>query len=195
MRKISKPKTKTKTKTTKGTTLGVKKTTARKPGPPKLRVASVVRDSTPKPKPRKSVSPAIKRGGEPEASELLVRRAIALALDKKAYVPVVLDVRGLAAYTDFVGIVSGRSERQVEAIADAVAEGLRHQGKRPLGVEIGSPQRTWALLDYGDFVLHVFFHPTRDFYDLESMLQEAPRLPIEVPAEQRHVPEAYDYDA
>ena len=172
-----------------------KKATAKKAGPPKLRVASVVRDRTPKPvRPRKSVSPA-RRSSEPDPSEALVRRAIALALDKKAYVPVVLDVRGLAAYTDFVGIVSGRSERQVEAIADAVVEGLRQQGKRPLGVEIGSPQRHWALLDYGDFVLHVFFHPTRDFYDFESMLQEAPRLPIEVPPEQRYLPEAYDYDA
>ncbi len=194
MRKISKPKSKT--RSTKSAGLGPKKATAKKAGPPKLRVASVVRDKTPKPpRPRKSVAPAARRAGEPEASELLVRKAIDLALDKKAYVPVVLDVRELAAYTDFVGIVSGRSERQVEAIADAVVEGLKQQGKRPLGVEIGSPQRTWALLDYGDFVLHVFFHPTRDFYDLESMLQEAPRLPIEVPPEQRHVPEAYDYDA
>ncbi len=179
-----------------GTGAGPKRTAGKKAGPPKLRVASVARDRTPKPpRPRKSVSPAARRTGEADPSELLMRRAIELALDKKAYVPVVLDVRGLAAYTDFVGIVSGRSERQVEAIADAVVEGLRQQGKRPLGVEIGSPQRTWALLDYGDFVLHVFFHPTRDFYDLESMLQEAPRLPIEVPPEQRYLPEAYDYDA
>jgi len=112
------------------------------------------------------------------------RQALALALDKKALEPVLLDVRGLCTYCNYQLVVSGRSDRQVDAIADAVVAGLRHQGIRALGTE-GKRSGQWALLDFGDFVVHVFHHPLREHYDLEGLWVDAPRVPIEVPAEAR----------
>jgi ribosome-associated protein len=110
---------------------------------------------------------------------------VAAALEKKALAPVVLDVRDHASYTDFVAIVSGRSDRQVQAIADGVLETLGREGRRPLGVE-GVNEGHWALLDFGDFVVHVFHHPMREFYDLEGMWIEVPRLEIDIPPEARY---------
>ena len=86
-------------------------------------------------------------------------------------------------------MVSGRSDRQVDAIADAVTQTLRAQGRRPIGVE-GVKSGQWALLDFGDLVVHVFHHPVRLHYDLESLWHEAPRVPIDVPAEARQKLEA-----
>jgi ribosome-associated protein len=110
--------------------------------------------------------------------------AVAAALDKKALEPVVLDVRGLASYTDFIVLLSGRSDRQVAAIADAVVESLAKERKRPIGKE-GTKGGQWTLLDFGDVIVHVFHHPVRDFYDLESFWVDAPRVPLEVPPEAR----------
>jgi ribosome-associated protein len=123
-------------------------------------------------------------------SEEDVRHALDIAMGKKALVPVLLDVRGLTSYTDFIGIVSGTSDRQVETIADAVVADMKRAGRRPLGVEEG-PQRRWSLVDFGDFVIHVFHHQTREFYDLESMLADAPRMQLDVPPELRYVAECY----
>jgi ribosome-associated protein len=116
--------------------------------------------------------------------------AVSAALDKKALEPVVLDVRGLASYTDFIVLLSGRSDRQVGAIADAVVEALGKERKRPIGKE-GAKGGQWALLDFGDVIVHVFHHPVRDFYDLESFWVDAPRLPLEVPPEARVGAESY----
>jgi ribosome-associated protein len=114
--------------------------------------------------------------------------ALAAALDKKALEPVLLDVRALCSYTEYILLVSGRSDRQVDAIADAVSLALKALGRRPLGVE-GVSSGQWALLDFGDVVIHVFMHPMRLHYDLESLWHEAPRVDIEVPAEARATPD------
>jgi ribosome-associated protein len=114
-------------------------------------------------------------------------RALALdamnaALDKKALMPVLIDVSGMASYTDFIGIVSGRSDRQVDAIADGITALMKGRGRMPLGQE-GTGSGRWTLLDFGSIVVHVFYHPVREFYDLESLWIDAPRVKMDVPPE------------
>ena len=108
--------------------------------------------------------------------------ALEAALGKKALEPVLLDVTGQASYTDFILLVSGTSDRHVQTITDAVVEALAGERRRPLGVE-GAREGQWALVDFGDLVVHVFYHPMRDFYDLEGLWCDAPRVAIEVPPE------------
>jgi ribosome-associated protein len=116
------------------------------------------------------------------------RAALEAALDKKALEPVLLDVRALCSYTEYILMVSGRSDRQVDAIADAVNQALKGLGRRAIGVE-GVSSGQWALLDFGDLVVHVFLHPVRMHYDLESLWHEAPRVAIDVPEEARATPD------
>jgi len=104
------------------------------------------------------------------------------ALDKRALEPVLIDVSSMGSYTDFIGIVSGRSDRQVDAIADGVCQVLKARGLRPLGQE-GTGSGRWTLLDFGAFVIHIFYPPVREFYDLESLWVDAPRLPLKIPPE------------
>jgi ribosome-associated protein len=111
-------------------------------------------------------------------------RALELALDKKALEPVLLDVRDLCGYCNFQLILSGRSDRQVDAISDGVVAGLRDHGLRALGTE-GKRSGSWSLLDFGDVVVHVFLHSLREHYDLEGLWNDAPRVEIEVPADAR----------
>ena len=106
--------------------------------------------------------------------------AMEAALDKKALSPVLIDVSGLASYTDFIGVVSGRSDRQVDAIADSICQAMKARGRYILGQE-GTGSGRWTLLDFGSFVIHVFYHPVREFYDLESLWIEAPRVKLDVP--------------
>ena len=113
-----------------------------------------------------------------------VLSALTLALDKKALEPVLLDVRDLCSYCNYQLVLSGRSERQVEAIADGLSTGLRDAGERSLGKE-GTRSGQWALLDYGDFIVHIFLHAVRDHYDLEGLWSDAPRVAIDVPADAR----------
>jgi ribosome-associated protein len=110
------------------------------------------------------------------------KAAIDAALDKKALLPVLIDVSAMASYTDFIGIVSGRSDRHVDAIADGVLQAMKARGRSLLGQE-GSGSGRWTLLDFGDVVIHVFYHPVREFYDLESLWVDAPRLPLKIPPE------------
>ncbi len=110
------------------------------------------------------------------------RAAIEAALAKKALLPVLIDVSGLASYTDYIGIVSGRSDRQVDAIAEHVHNVMRDSGRRLLGRE-GTRNGRWALLDFGDVVLHVFYHPVREVFDIESLWIDAPRVKLQVPPE------------
>lgn len=118
---------------------------------------------------------------EPQPDTLdLAKVALDAALDKKALEPVLLQVDELCSYTEYILLLSGRSDRQVDAIADAVSLKMRQLGKKPLGVE-GSRSGQWALLDFGDIVVHVFHHPLRQHYDLESLWIDAPRVDIDVP--------------
>jgi ribosome-associated protein len=112
------------------------------------------------------------------------KTAIAAALDKKAIEPVLIDVCGRASYADFIAVVSGRSDRQVDAIADGVCTAMAEHGRRPLGRE-GARNGRWVLIDFGDVVMHVFYHPLREVFDIESLWIDAPRVKLNIPAEAR----------
>jgi ribosome-associated protein len=107
-----------------------------------------------------------------------VQQAARAALDKKAIELIVLDLREVAGFTDYFVICSGQSPRQVRAIADAVEEALRQRGARPAHIE-GYERSDWVLLDYFDFIVHVFNPQTRLFYGLERLWGSAAR--VEVP--------------
>jgi ribosome-associated protein len=111
-----------------------------------------------------------------------LRQVLQLALDKGARGPVVLRVTELAGYTDWVLILSGRSDKHVQGITDGVLDGMAKNGTKPIGTD-GLAEHTWDLLDFDDFLVHVFYHPVREFYDLESMWNDAPRVKLEVPAD------------
>lgn len=100
------------------------------------------------------------------------------ALGRKAFGVVVLDVRELTSIADIFIVCSGRSNRQVSAIAEFIVTELKKDGKRPLSVE-GTREGHWALLDYGHVVIHVFYEPVREFYDLEGLWTDAKRIKTE----------------
>lgn len=113
-----------------------------------------------------------------------------LALDKKAEKVVILNVRKLTAVADYLLICSAESERQVQAIAGSIEDGLRKKGERPLGIE-GVSEGRWALIDYVDVVVHIFLDPVRAFYDLEGLWAEAPVTEVKekAPPKPKAVPE------
>ena len=98
--------------------------------------------------------------------------------EKKSMGVVALDVRKLTSVADAFILCSGRSNRQVSAIAEHVRTALRAGGLRPLHVE-GEKEGHWVLLDYGHVVVHVFYEPVRNFYDLESLWSDAPRIDLD----------------
>jgi ribosome-associated protein len=101
------------------------------------------------------------------------------AVEKKAMDPVLLEMKRTASFTDYFFICSGKSDRQVQAIAQGIEEALEKQGMRPLGEE-GKREGRWILMDYGDLVVHVFLEPLREFYDLEGLWIDAPRIELDV---------------
>jgi ribosome-associated protein len=104
--------------------------------------------------------------------------AIRCADDKKAVSMIVLDLREIASFTEFFMIASGTNPRQVQAIADEINEQLKKQlRRRPVRIE-GYGGAEWVLLDYGDFVIHLFDKDARDFYDLERLWRDARRVDI-----------------
>ena len=102
-------------------------------------------------------------------SAMIAARA---ASEKKATDILVLDISKVASFTDFFIICTGANQRQVHAIADSVEEKLRSAGQRPNHTE-GYSNAEWILLDYGDFIVHVFNSTTRRFYDLERLWRDA----------------------
>lgn len=106
-----------------------------------------------------------------------VMMALHAASDKKAVDPVVLDLRQIASFTDYFVIASGTNARQVQAIADAITETLKRAGTREMRVE-GYATAEWVLLDYGDFVVHIFEAKARTFFDLERLWRDAQRIPL-----------------
>ena len=123
-------------------------------------------------------SPVAAPGGDELDSR--VYTALHAAGEKKAIDPVVLDLREIASFTDYFVIVSGANERQVQAISDEVYETLKKAGEAAARVE-GYKTAEWILLDFGDFVVHVFEQKARKFYDLERLWRESKRVPL--PAE------------
>lgn len=100
---------------------------------------------------------------------------VTAVLGKKALDIVVLDVSGLTSLADTFIICSGRSNRQVTAIAEFIRTDLKKQGVSLLSVE-GLQEGHWVLMDYGDVVIHVFYDDVRRFYDLEGLWSDAPRI-------------------
>jgi ribosome-associated protein len=99
------------------------------------------------------------------------------AQEKKADDVVVLDLRGVSGYTDFLVIGSGSSDRQLEAIAEGVEKELKDLGHRMVGSE-GQRGGRWVLLDFGDVVVHIFHQEERGHYDLEGLWADAPRIDV-----------------
>ncbi len=100
---------------------------------------------------------------------------IKAALEKKVIAPVILDLRGLTSIADIFIVLSGRSNRQVMAIAEHIKQDLKKQGHVPLNIE-GKQEGLWILLDYGHVVIHVFYDTLRSFYDLEGLWCDAKRV-------------------
>ncbi len=110
--------------------------------------------------------------------------ALSAASEKKALDPVILDLREIASFTDYFVITSGTNARQVQAIADEVVEQLKKQGTRAARME-GYNTGEWVLVDYGDFIVHVFDSKSRQFYDLERLWRDAARVPLPADAPAR----------
>ncbi len=94
---------------------------------------------------------------------------------KKAFNVTILELKRASSLTDYFLICSGRSDRQVQAIAESIEEKMSEKGARPLGEE-GMREGRWVLMDYDDVVIHIFYDPVRRHYDLEGLWIEAPRI-------------------
>jgi len=118
------------------------------------------------------------------AAQLAAARKLALtiaeaALDLKALNVEIIDVVGKVDYADFVVVMSGRSDRQVSALAKNVSADVESKtDAKCLSVE-GLPSASWVLMDFGDVIVHIFHQDTRGYYDLESLWMDAPRVPVE----------------
>ena len=106
-----------------------------------------------------------------------VRLSLKICQAKKAENIVVLDLRGLASFTDFFIIMHGNSSRQNQAIYQALEENLGKERIFPLGIE-GETVGEWILMDYGHFIIHIFSKRAREYYALEKLWGDAPSLAI-----------------
>lgn len=113
----------------------------------------------------------------------MARLAAGAALDKKALNPLALDLRGISSVSEYFVIVTGTSDRHVQAVAENIIEAFRSIGVRTLGEE-GFREGKWVLLDYGEIVVHVFLEPVREYYDIERLWIDAPRLDLETTVEE-----------
>jgi ribosome-associated protein len=102
------------------------------------------------------------------------------ALEKKARDLVVLEVREVTSIADYFIICSGSSDRQVQSIAQGIEENLNGAGHPPLSVE-GVHRGHWVLMDFSDVIVHIFYEPVREFYDLEGLWGHAPRVELPEP--------------
>lgn len=102
------------------------------------------------------------------------------ALEKKAYDLVLMEVRGVTSIADYFIICSGRSDRQVQSIAQGIEENLGRMGIFPQSVE-GINRGQWVLMDFSDVIVHIFYQPIREFYDLEELWGHAPRVELPEP--------------
>ena len=120
------------------------------------------------------------RKRSPRKLPVAVKRAIDAAQDRKGSDVVVLDLRPADGFTDYFVIVTGQNVRQIQAISDAIQESLDEKGARPSHVE-GGDHAGWILLDYFDFIVHIFSPESRAFYALERLWGSADRIEIPEP--------------
>jgi ribosome-associated protein len=117
------------------------------------------------------------------SSEETARQLATMVAEKKAGQVVVMRVRELVQYADYFVICSGHSDRQVSAIREHVIRQARTQlDERPISVE-GIETHQWVIVDFGDVVVHVFFDPVREYYKLEELWGDAPRVKLDLPTE------------
>lgn len=156
----------TKRKVTAGPAKRARTTTAKKP----------LRANT------KANSSSKKGRSQPEPADRARALAAAIAevaLEHKALHVEIIDVRGKVDYSDYVVVMSGRSDRQVNALGRHIEEDLKRlHDARCLGIE-GMPSGTWLLMDYGDVIVHIFHEDTRGYYDLETLWMDAARVAVE----------------
>jgi ribosome-associated protein len=129
---------------------------------------------------RPAEEPLDPRGPWSVASETARERAIAIAiaaLDKKAVGLEILDVAGKVDYADYLVVMTGRSDRHAQALAQGIEHALKERGVRPVAIE-GFPHGAWVLMDFGDVVVHVFQSEARQLYDIEGLWLDARRLPV-----------------
>lgn len=98
--------------------------------------------------------------------------------ERKANNPILFKVGKLSSIADYFLIASGNSNRQVQSICRHLVRKMREQGFKTFGIE-GEPEGHWILIDYGDLIIHIFFEPVRDYYDLEGLWIEAPRVNLD----------------
>ncbi len=166
-----------------GAVRGKRATGKTSPPPPKpARESATERGAGAPPAPKRAAKASRRPAATPDRDERSKRVALAIAraaLNTKALHVEVIDVRGKVDYADFVVVMSGRSDRQVGALARNVREELETKEKvRCLGVE-GLPQASWVLMDFGDVVVHVFHEDTRGYYDLEALWIDAARVSVD----------------
>lgn len=108
----------------------------------------------------------------------LAKLCAQVGLDSKGEDIVIIDVRGIASYTDHFVVMNGRSTRHVMGLAEALEGELRSKRVKASRAE-GLQDGMWVLLDFDDVVVHIFYHEQRDFYDLEGLWHEAPQIKVE----------------
>ena len=115
-----------------------------------------------------------------EVDEISLAKAflsVQASANKKAETIKLLDLRALSSFTDYFVICSGKSDRQVQAIADSIVIELKEEGFSPVSVE-GYREGRWIIVDFGDMVVHVFLDALRDYYDLEQLWNDAKKVSI-----------------
>jgi ribosome-associated protein len=106
-----------------------------------------------------------------------LKAALEAALEKKAENLVVLDLRAAASFTEYFILMTGLNSRQTAALAEVIERDLKTRNLRPIGLE-GASRGEWILMDYGWFIVHIFSPAARDYYSLEKLWSDAPRLTV-----------------
>ena len=120
----------------------------------------------------------VKKKHRKNSSLQLAKQCVKTALEKKAGEPLILDVRKLCSFADYFVILSGRSTRHVQGLAEAIEAELRSKRISTSKAE-GLQEGNWVLLDYSDVIVHIFYADTRKFYDIEGLWHDAKRIKVD----------------
>jgi len=120
----------------------------------------------------------VKKKHRKKTSIEIARLCVHAAVEKKAQDPIILDVRKICSFTDYFVIMSGRSTRHVQGLAEAIEAELRSKRLSTTKAE-GLQEGTWVLLDFNDVVVHIFYSESRKFYDIEGLWHDAPRITLD----------------
>ena len=101
-----------------------------------------------------------------------------IIMERKAIDPVLFNVAEMSSFTDYFLIAGGNSTRQVQSMERHLVKKMKENGLKSYGIE-GELEGQWVLMDYGDLIIHLFYEPVRELYDLEGLWIEAPRIEIE----------------